>query len=201
MPFVKNFNLHTFSTHFFLLLLVFLTAYLVVSMQNALNHSFQYNKHLPDAFMEDVHAKRMDSFGHLESELTTPKLIHYPENDRLTIESPQMIIYREKTPPWTINANHAETYADFKLVYLWEDVKIHEAASKDSYETTLLTHALTLYPDRRFAETDQEITMIQPGSEIKATGMQVSLPEGWVKLLSKARGFYDPAQHQKTPTP
>lgn len=184
-----------------LFLTLTLSLYLSYTMQSHLDKDMTSpTKRLPDAFMESVQATRLNKDGKLASLLTAPRLTHYPKSNTTLVEAPHLVIYRDTDPPWHITALHAKAQDDLATVHLFDDVKIHEAKGPNNYDTTLLTTALTFYPERRFVETNQPITLLQPGSKIEATGMQASLPNGWIKFLSDAKGAYDPKAYE-TPTP
>jgi lipopolysaccharide export system protein LptC len=55
----------------------------------------------------------------------------------------------------------------------------------------LTTQALTLYPERDYAETAQSVRIQTAGSNTTATGMQVFLNDGRLELLSNVRGQHE----------
>ena len=57
--------------------------------------------------------------------------------------------------------------------------------------TFLTTSALTLYPRRDYAETDQSVRIEAARSVTTAEGMKLFLNDGRLQLLSTVRGQYE----------
>ena len=171
------------------------TILLVLEVKPIHPHHQLLRDQIPDQFMWDVSATKFDEKGVRTSELRSPHIVHYPKDDTSALKTPKITVYHAPAPAWHIQAKHGKTQEGTSIIDLSEDVRIHQAAGKNNYETTLLTQALTFYPDRHFAETDKPVTMFQPGSHVEATGMQADFVNNWVKLLSHARGDYAPTKH------
>ncbi|MBV9576025.1 MAG: LPS export ABC transporter periplasmic protein LptC, partial [Gammaproteobacteria bacterium] len=74
----------------------------------------------------------------------------------------------------------------------WNNVTIHHAADVNNPATLIKTSTLTVYPNKKLAQTNAFITMIQPSLLVKAIGMQADMNTGDIKLLTQARGEYVP---------
>ncbi|GJM07403.1 MAG: hypothetical protein DHS20C10_11370 [marine bacterium B5-7] len=188
---------HAKRSFFWLILLTAIasTILLVREVKPVHQHDQALRDQIPDQFMWDVTATKFDEQGVRTSKLYSPHVIHYPKDDTSTLTTPKITIYRAPDPAWYIQAKHGTTRQGTTIIHLTDDVRIHQAAGKNNHETTLLTQALSFYPDRHFAETDKPVTMFQPGSYVNATGMQADFINNWVKLLSNARGDYAPTKH------
>jgi len=144
----------------------------------------------PDSFMSQLTATRFDEKGNIASKMISTQLTHYPNNNTTVFQNPQITIYRENESPWLITAKHGKAINGTKKITLIDDVHIHQAASKNNTETTITTSKLSYIPKKEFAETDQAITIKQPGTTIKSIGMNAYLKQGKINLLNKARAHY-----------
>jgi lipopolysaccharide export system protein LptC len=146
----------------------------------------------PDAYMEDIVAFIINSEGKLSLKIESPKLIHYPENDRTIIQKPHLTFYRHSTQPWYIDSDKGVTLEGATTVKLISNVVIHHPKDAKDPLTTMTTPSLLIYPDKKIAETKDPVTITQLDNIVDAVGMQANLDNGVVKLLSQARGRYVP---------
>ncbi len=148
----------------------------------------------PDAFMEEVVATVIDKQGKPSMTIVSPKMLHYLEKDRTDIVKPLLTLYRNShqkaTKPWRLTANHAKALQGVSQIFLWENVVINHPGDQQDVKTMLLTQALTVFPEKQFAETQGPVTIMQPNTKIHAIGMNANLNTGAVKLLSQTRGEY-----------
>ena len=146
----------------------------------------------PDAFMEDVVAIIMSKEGKPRLKVETPKMFHYAKNDSTEFTKPHVTIYRQSPQPWHINANHAKATWGTSEILFWENVIIHHLEDEENPITTMNTSSLTIFPEKKVAETNKEIIVTQPNTMIRAIGMLANWDAGTVKLLSQAREEYVP---------
>lgn len=147
---------------------------------------------LPDAFMEDVSALIMDKQGRPKMRIVTPKMVHYVENDTSQLTSPKLTIYRQSPQPWYITSKHATATQGVEHVLFWDNVNVQHSADQNNPATLIQTPKLLVHPKKQTAETTEFITMTQPNTVIKATGMEADMNTGNIKLLSEAKGVYVP---------
>lgn len=167
---------------------VALTAWFVLTTNT--KHLGANQPNTPDSYMTDVYAVTLNKDGVIASVLISPKVTGYAENDKTNIQTPFVTIKPRQEPPWHIHADHAKVLDGNTKILLWGNVRISQLPGRNSHFLTLLTTELTLYPDKSFAETDQPVTIKQPGSIVHAIGMQADLNKGYIKLLSKTEGQY-----------
>lgn len=148
--------------------------------------------HKVDMFMVNVIYTKMDENGRPKNQFFSPKVIHYPYHNSSKFVSPHFIIASKPTEkPWDITAKHGLSEGGLKTVQLWDDVKVHQTAGANNQENTMTTTQLTIYPKRHYAETNQAVTITQPGSVIKGIGLKATLDKGIVELLSHPHGIYN----------
>lgn len=146
----------------------------------------------PDAFMEDITTVIMDKQGKPSMKIATPKMVHYNENDTTQLISPQLTLYRQSPSPWFVTSKFAKATQGIDNVDFWENVVIHHVADINNPATIIKTSKLTVHPNKKTAETTEQITMEQPGITVSAKGMFADMNTGDIKLLSQARGEYVP---------
>lgn len=145
----------------------------------------------PDAFMENVVATIINDEGKPTLKVEAPKMVHFPD-DTTSIETPHITLYRESPEPWSIDSHFAKATQGLDKIYFWENVVIHHANDSANPTTTMTTSTLTVFPDKQIAQTDDNVTVVQPSTTIHGLGMMANLQEGTVQLLSKAQGEYIP---------
>ncbi len=148
--------------------------------------------HRPDAFMENVVATIINKEGNPSLKVEAPKMVHYADNDTTDIETPHITLYRESPEPWSIDSRHAKATQGLDKIYFWENVVVHHINDSANPTTTMTTATLTVFPNKQIAQTDDNVTVIQPSTTIHGLGMLANLHEGTVQLLSKAQGEYLP---------
>jgi len=149
----------------------------------------------PDSFMTNATYTKMNADGQLAAELFTPRAVHYPQNSTTHITTPKVIIYSQGLMPWHVSADYGKSIDGTKTILLWDHVKLHRDKGPHNQFMTMTTTKATLYPKRRLAITHQPVTIIQPGTVIKAVGLKANLNKGTIVLLSKAHAVYVPAKN------
>lgn len=152
------------------------------------------NDTTPDAFILNAHYIRMDKNGNPHLQIYTPQMTHYITHDISNFVTPHFIIYNANSSPWDVTAKYGTSIAGIDQVHLWDDVKIHQAASANNSELTMTTSSLDIFPKKRTASTDQAVTITQPDATINSIGLRANLQKGEIHLLSHARGVYEPSQ-------
>lgn len=146
----------------------------------------------PDSFMIEATYLRMDVNGNVDTKIYTPKLLHYRKNDASEFVHPEIVIFnKDNRMPWQVTAEQGKSEHGTTQIVLWDNVKIHQNAGPNNREITILTPALTVYPEPQTAETDKPVTITQPGTVIKSVGLRADMKKGQVQLLSQATGVYN----------
>ncbi len=147
----------------------------------------------PDAFMEGVVAVVLNKAGVPALKITSPKMIHYPNNDTTRILSPHLTVYRNSPEPWLIQSDYAKAAHGVDEILFWSHVIIHHKKDIANLDTTLTTTTLTVFPKKETAETKAALTVWQPNTTVYAVGMLANMKAGTIKLLSQTRGVYVPS--------
>lgn len=155
-------------------------------------HQIDEGPNIPDAVMEEVHAKIMNKMGNPKIYIYAPKLFHFKKDDTTKFELPHIEFYQTNNQPWIVNSKYALARDGMKVVSFWDNVLIKHTADENNPETTIQTEHLLVHPEQNKIETKDPITLIQPSTLIKAVGMVADTQKGDVSLLSQARGQYVP---------
>lgn len=147
---------------------------------------------LPDAYMEDVIALVMDQSGNPSLKLKTPLMVHYSQYNTAHLTTPEVILYRQSTQPWFINARYGKSTRGIEQVDFWENVTLFRPMDQRNPETWIKTETLTIHPNQKTAATNDTITLTQNNLLLEAIGMEANMKNGDIKLLSHARGEYVP---------
>ncbi|QTS84128.1 LPS export ABC transporter periplasmic protein LptC [Coxiella endosymbiont of Amblyomma nuttalli] len=184
------------------LLLIILVCFSTAMVLQSIHHHHYTAKeqlgHQPDTFIYNVSYSQYDDQGLLHGHLNTSLIIHCPWKDSFYFNHPDYLIYtKNKRVSWTIVANKGKSQKGSGRVYLWDHVKIYESRQTTEPETTIIARTLTIFPNRSFAETDKDVTIIRPDATIRSTGMTADLKKGIVHLLSRSLGIYEMTHSQK----
>lgn len=147
----------------------------------------------PDAFIEKVTATIINKEGVRSLLIESPRMVHYAENDTTLIETPHVTIYRDTPEPWHVNSDYAKATQGTNKIFFWSNVVIHHPYDESTPITTFKTNTLTVFPQQKIAQTDDEVILVQPETIVHAVGMTANLNDGEIKLLSQARGEYVPS--------
>jgi lipopolysaccharide export system protein LptC len=129
--------------------------------------------------------------GTLAYQLRSDRATHQRADDSTLLEQPNLLYYRPgEAHPWLLQAQQGVVTSGGDQVDMMNDVLLQR---QDPVAPTarLTTQALTLYPERDYAETAQSVRIQTAGSDTTATGMQVFLNDGRLELLSNVRGQHE----------
>ncbi|RIX40685.1 MAG: LPS export ABC transporter periplasmic protein LptC [Rhodocyclales bacterium GT-UBC] len=178
----------------FPIILLALLAGLSFWLQKAISHDEVKHdgklRHDPDAVAENFVAKRFNEFGQVKYRLTAPSLVHYPDDDTSILESPVLISYRQDAPPITVTSKHAKVTAKGETIYLWDDVYLTRAATRERPEMVARMPELTAQPDTGFAFTNSPVEITQGQSWIKGIGATLDNNISTLVLQSQVTGLY-----------
>lgn len=148
---------------------------------------------VPDFFIKDINVLEFSPEGTPLHALKTPYLVHYPVGDTALLTKPYFIAYSEKADkqPWFISADKGKTEHGTNILHLIHHVLVEQTNAKSKPSLTLKTEQLTIYPKENFAQTEQPVTIEEPGIEVNSIGMKVYFKEKRVELLNHTAGVYD----------
>jgi lipopolysaccharide export system protein LptC len=146
----------------------------------------------PDTFMKNVVYTEHDQNGLIHTQIYTPTIAHYQNNDLYVFTKPQFKTVTANKQTWIITADMGKSIYGSDKIKLWHNVKIVEPELTDThkYAFIITTNSITIYPKTKFATTEQPIIITQGENVTKAVGAEADLKAGTIKLLSKVEGTY-----------
>lgn len=185
-----------------LIIAVGVTNYL--SLKSISNRHYEGNEVHITGIGETVHVKQMNKLGQIDYTGNAVKVIRYSDG-KSRLYTLNAKLYNDKgEQPWYAKSDNAWSYSGHSKVLLWGNVNIWRPKGPLNKPIKLVTSKLTLYPKKDYAETDQFVTISEPGTQTVTTavGMQAWSKLENVKLLSKVHSIYDaPQMEQSNPTP
>lgn len=144
----------------------------------------------PDFFMDNPRIRQLNEQGQPVYELTSERAAHQVGKDVTELDEPRLQYYRaNEQQPWDLRARYGEVSADGERVELSQNVIIEQQLSGQAARR-LSTPALTVFPNRNYAETDRSVR-IEAAGVTTATGMQAYFNDGRIELLSNVRGEHE----------
>ncbi len=149
----------------------------------------------PNLIVLNASFRNYNSNGLVSSFMSAPKVIHYPEKNTTVMVKPKLKVYTKKRIPWYIDADNGLANKGNKVITLWGHVTMHQPGQAGSPKTTITTSKITFYPKRSYADTDQLVTIVRPGTKLQSKGMTVNFKTGVLTTKSQTRGTYDVNSH------
>jgi len=144
----------------------------------------------PDSFVVGSRYRAWDEEGHLEIQLTSPRIEQFENDNRATLEKPVARVFPQQRPqPWIIEADEGSLLQTEGLLHLTRNVVITRRS--DDSEATLTTSALTLDNNEGTVYTDQPVTITEPFGVTRATGMKAWIDQRILELNSQVDGQYE----------
>lgn len=145
----------------------------------------------PDVYMRDATITQYAATGRVKYRLASTRL-RYFERDALTrLIDPDLWLYNETQQPWQIRAAHGYVRQSTlrreaeEVIFLRDRVVVSQRYA-DGRHIRMRSPALYLYPDRQYAETDQDVMIDTDVGRTKAVGLQGDLQRGLLTLFSSA---------------
>ncbi len=146
----------------------------------------------PDLYIEGAVITQFRKDGLIKYRLASREIRHF-ERDKLTrLQTPELDLYNVDTPPWHITSirgyirERPLLSGDVEeVVFLRESVTVRQQFTDGRY-LSLHSPSLYLYPDRQYAETDQDVMIDTEVGRTLAVGLEAYLERGLLKLSSTA---------------
>ena len=145
----------------------------------------------PDAFVKDMDLKVMNEQGQLAYRVKSLLMSHYPNDERFTLEQPDIKILQANGDIWRIKSEHGEATEAADIIWLLGAVDIKRLPTETSSQLHIVTTDLLVKPDDEVAETENEATITSDEFKINAVGMKADFSKDTLELRSRVRGQYD----------
>ena len=150
-------------------------------------------RHDPDYIIENFSAATLGENGNARYMVAARKMEHYPDNDATYLTAPRLTApYRDK-PPVHISAERGEVSHNGSEITLQDAVHVLREASARAGEMRIETTFLHVVPDDETADTDRLVRVTEAHGTTTAVGLKLDSKARTLKLLSRVRSQYDPA--------
>ena len=144
---------------------------------------------VPDLYMEDAIITQYQGDGTLKYELVSTRIRHFEDRNLTRLDTPDLQMHQTDNPPWSARADEGEikyqaTSEDTQeeVVYLRHNVFLEQARGERFI--SMSSEDLTIYPERRYAETDQAVMIDTNAGRTKAVGLAADLERSVLHLAS-----------------
>lgn len=142
-----------------------------------------------DYYLEQFSTRKFDANGNIEYEVTGNTLAHYPIDDRSEITEPSVILHRDQVQ-WKIDSTLGELIKNPSVFTLHGDVVVTRE-TQDAEPVIMRTEAISIHTDENEVRTDKPIEIVAQTWHLRSIGLQSSLNEGKLNLLSAVTGRFE----------
>ncbi len=128
--------------------------------------------------------------GKLQYEMTSDKVEHVKASEITLLTNPDMNIYRGTEFPWHVTSKRGEVNPDGTEVELIDSVRVARVDDKNR-NTVITTSRMTVFPQKQYAQTEQDVRIDGAGGVSTGKGMKAYLKDSRIHLLSNVRGQYE----------
>lgn len=142
-----------------------------------------------DSFMSESITRRFDEHGTLTYLLTAQRTDFYMDSNRYQLQQPEMEMVADDNSRHRARSQLGTVFSGGEEILLESDVVIwQEEPATRAYQ--LRTSSLQLYPDRRFAETAQPVTLLSGQSVTDGVGLNAYLNEQRFEILANVKSVH-----------
>ena len=145
----------------------------------------------PDFYLTQMKVTEYRDSGQVRYYFVADQAEHFPDGDYTLVERPDVTLVDEKGVVWLAQAMKGRVTTNYETVKLWDQVTMQRNTPATPLE--LSTRAMTLFPKRDYAETEQPVRITSLNSRVTATGMQAYIDREQVKLLDNVKVRHEPA--------
>lgn len=147
-----------------------------------------------DYYLSEFTTRRFNIEGIVEYQLEGKTLAHYPADDRSQITEPRVELRRESVK-WLMTSKEGRFDPAPDLITLTGDVTVNRILPSGNGGSgpgniVMTTQSLQIANTDNLVETDQEVEIVAPTWQLKATGLRTAIDDGRLQLLSNVVARY-----------
>jgi len=142
-----------------------------------------------DYYLEQFNTRKFDKSGNIEYEVTGNTLAHYPIDDRSEITEPSVVMHRDQIQ-WKIDSKLGELKKNPSIFTLHGNVVV-KRESNEGPPVTMRTEEISILTDDNEVRTDKPVEIVAQTWQLRSIGLQSSLNEGKLNLLSAVTGRFE----------
>ncbi len=167
--------------------LLYLLAYPESGLQTTHTSHTEISTKADFYLINDV-STQFDEQGLLDTSVSSQRVLHNPGNHSIDLTNPVFQLYTAGEHQWDVSAKVGVLFQHEDRAELIQQVVI---ANTDR-TTSLKTPSLTIFPEKRQAQTDKPVTLLNSNGFTRAIGMKADLEKKEIALLNHVRGQYEP---------
>jgi len=150
-------------------------------------------RHDPDSIVENFSAVKFNKEGTPYFIMSAARMIHYPDNDSTTLETPRLTLLAEDSPPLLATAESGSISRKGDELLLQGGVEVLRDSALIQDQLKLQTESLVINPDHDLASSDKAVTITEAQTTVNAIGLELNNKTRTIKLLSNVRSEYVPS--------
>ncbi|MDU8500852.1 LPS export ABC transporter periplasmic protein LptC [Pseudomonas syringae] len=143
-----------------------------------------------DYYAINAHSVQYLPDGTLQYDMTSDKVEHVKATDVTLLTTPDLHMYRGGEFPWHVQSKKGEVSSGGDQVELIDSVRVERTDEKQR-TTIITTSRMTVFPQKQYAQTEQDVRIDGAGGVTTAKGMKAYLKDSRMDLLSNVRGQYE----------
>lgn len=145
-----------------------------------------------DYTLQDFTLNALDAAGRPSFEIRGPRLARRGDDGSIYVSTPDYVLVDANGLPWTGRSEAAWVNHDGSLMKLEGRVQMQRAGGEDDKPVEVVTRDLTTWPKDKKMETAAPVTITQPGSILRGTGLRGDLDSKTLELLSDVHSTLQP---------
>ncbi|MBN3564474.1 LPS export ABC transporter periplasmic protein LptC [Aliamphritea spongicola] len=142
-----------------------------------------------DYFIKQSHVKDFGTDGLQTQSLTAEFTEHLLAKERLELQKPQLQFYKDGNITQSITSHQAEMPDKNKLVDFIGNVIVRDLQQPE-LKQTLKTETLTVYTEKKLAQTAAKVTISDQSGRTTGVGMEADFNANTVELQSQVKGLH-----------
>ncbi|MGH8277992.1 MAG: LPS export ABC transporter periplasmic protein LptC [Gammaproteobacteria bacterium] len=146
--------------------------------------------HAPDYTMTDATVTTLSRTGKTQAVMTSPRMLHHPDDDSVEVLAPDIHYFVTGSPPWHVTAAHALLPSGGQLVDLSGHVKMQHPNAQGGAPLVIETDKIQVNLNTSVATTADPVLITRGASRMSGVGLQAWLNDNHLVLQSQVRGEY-----------
>lgn len=144
-----------------------------------------------DYVMRDFEMIALNGEGQEAVAVRAPEMVRNPQDQTYTITTPLFLLPEEEGRSWELRAKTGWLSAKGEELRLKGDVH-GTSPARSARQADFRSDTLNVFPDRDLAQSDDEVTVTQPGSRLSGRGFETNLKTNEYTFKSQVRSIYEP---------
>ena len=127
----------------------------------------------PDYLASDIDAVQTGEDGRPSRRLVAREMRQYVDEDLVELDLPRLTVMQVDSPPWNAESLRGLLLSGGEEVRLLDDVRLHRRAAPGRRGVLLTTDALTIWPEREYAQGDRPVRIDSDLDWVTGEGIRI----------------------------